>query len=63
MQRVSGRGQAREVFSRAVDGTAPVERRILCVTLAQAPRYFRLHQFGAEIERVRAVVVDAESGE
>src|SRR5689334_10703171 len=62
-QRVPGLAQTREILLRPVDRAAPVERLVLCVALAEPPGDLGAHQLGAEIERVRAVLLDAELAE
>src|SRR5690348_7107053 len=62
-QRMPGLAQARAVLFRAVDRAAPVERLVLREPLAEPPRDLGPHQLGAEIERMRAVLLDAKPGE
>src|SRR5262249_6322967 len=52
--------EAGEVFRIAIDRATPIERLVLRITLAQAPRDFRFHQLGAEIEGMRRVVSQVE---
>ena len=54
--------QARAVLGQAVDPTAPIERLVLGVALAQPPCDLRLHQLGAEIEGVRRILSNTELG-
>ena len=54
--------QAGAVFGQAIDPTAPVERLVLSVALAQPPRDLRLHQLGTEIEGVRRIFSNTELG-
>src|SRR5437868_2421275 len=62
-QRMSDLPQTREILARRIDGGAPVERLVLGVALPQAPGDLGLHQFGPEIERMRAVRLDGEPRE
>src|SRR6516225_2073158 len=62
-QGLPGLGQAAEIFRRTIGGASPIERRVLRVALAETPSDFRLHQFGAKVEGVRAVVFDVQLGE
>src|SRR5580704_2350912 len=63
-QRVPGLAQTGEVFFlRLVDRAAPIERLVLHVALAEAPRDLGPHQLRPQIERMRAVLLDAELGE
>src|SRR5689334_411926 len=59
-QRVADGAQPRQVLARRIDRGAPLERLVLRIALAQAPREFRLHQLGAEIEGVRGVGGETE---
>src|SRR4051812_43142497 len=61
-QRMSRFTQGWAVFGEAIDPTAPVERLVLRVALAQPPRDLRLHQLGTEIERVRRILPNTELG-
>src|SRR2546427_6318974 len=54
--------QPRQVFGRSVDRAAPIERLVLRVALAEPPGDLRLHQLGAEIERMRRVALHPELG-
>src|SRR5215470_9206166 len=54
--------ESRQVLCYTVDSTAPIERLILNVTLAQPPCDLGLHQFGAEIEGMGSIAPDAELG-
>src|SRR5205085_4829404 len=62
-QRVPGLAQARAVLLAPVDRAAPVERLVLGKALAEPPGDLGPHQLGPEIERMRAVLLDAELGE
>src|SRR4029077_801151 len=62
-QRVPGLAQARAVLFRAVDRDAPVERLILGKALAEPPGDLGPHQLGAEVERMRTVLLHAELAE
>src|SRR5262249_14014191 len=59
-QRMPGLAQARAVLLRPVDRDAPVERLVLGKALAEAPGDLGPHQLGAEVERMRAVLLHAE---
>src|SRR5215470_6836783 len=63
-QRMPGLPQPREILRRRrIDRAAPIERLVLGVALAEAPGDLGPHQLRPEIERVRAVRLDAEPGE
>ena len=49
-----------DVVRRRVGGNAPIERVVLRVALGQPPCDFGLGEFGAEIEGMRPVVLDAK---
>src|SRR5215472_6909593 len=61
-QRVAERAQARAVLLGAINCTAPIERLVLHVALAQPPGDLGACELGAEIERMCAVGGDAELG-
>ncbi len=50
------------ILLRQIGGASPVERFVLRVALAEPPGDLRLCEFRTEIEGVRAVPLDAESG-
>src|ERR1700761_7546150 len=58
-QRVPGPAQAGAVLLRPVARAAPVERLVLGEALTQPPGDLRAHQLRPEIERMRAVLLDA----
>ena len=53
----------RAVLFRRGAADAPGKRLVLHIALAEPPGDLGLHQFRAEIEGVRAVVLNAEPGE
>src|SRR4051812_39727215 len=62
-QRMTDRLQPRTVLGRPVCRAAKIERLVLRVAFAEAPGDLGLHQFGTEIERMRAVGCDLELAE
>ena len=61
-QSVTGFLEPRPVVGRSIGGYAPSKRLVLSVALAKPPGDLGARQFGAEIEGVGSVLVDAELG-